>query len=29
MNVEDVDVEDEWLWLAALSTVAGEETVND
>jgi hypothetical protein len=28
-NVEDIDVDDEWLWLAALSTVAGEETVAD
>jgi hypothetical protein len=29
MQVEDIDVDDEWLWLAALSTVAGEEMVND
>jgi hypothetical protein len=29
MKVEDIDVEDQWLWLAALSTVAGEEAVAD
>jgi prepilin-type N-terminal cleavage/methylation domain-containing protein len=26
-NIEDIDVDDEWLWLAALSTVAGGESV--
>jgi hypothetical protein len=28
-KVEDINVDDEWLWLAALSTVAGEETVSE
>jgi hypothetical protein len=27
MGVEDIDMDQEWLWLGALSTVAGEEII--